>query len=29
MANIPVDSTAFSVFDMQELNAATFDAGLA
>jgi hypothetical protein len=28
MANIPVDSTAFSAFDMQELSAATFDAGL-
>ncbi|TDN67493.1 thioredoxin family protein [Paraburkholderia sp. BL10I2N1] len=29
MANIPVDSTAFAVFDMQELSAALFDAGLA
>lgn len=29
MANVPVDATAFSVFDMQELSAANFDAGLA
>ncbi|MEI5999205.1 thioredoxin family protein [Paraburkholderia bengalensis] len=28
MAGIPVDSTAFAVFDMQELTADTFDAGL-
>ena len=28
MANIPVDATAFAVFDMQELSAETFDAGL-
>jgi hypothetical protein len=27
MANIPVDSMVFSAFDMQELSAATFDAG--
>jgi hypothetical protein len=29
MGNIPVDSSAFAVFDMQELSAASFDAGLA
>ena len=29
MANIPVDATAFTVFDMKELSAASFDAGLA
>jgi hypothetical protein len=29
MANIPVDATAFTVFDMQELNAESFDAALA
>jgi hypothetical protein len=29
MANLPVDSTAFAVFDMQELSADSFDAGLA
>lgn len=29
MANVPVDSTAFSVFEMQELDAAGFDGGLA
>jgi hypothetical protein len=29
MANIPVDATAFAVFDMQELNADSFDAALA
>ncbi len=29
MANIPVDSTAFAVFGMQELSAASFDAALA
>jgi hypothetical protein len=28
MTSIPVDATAFSVFDMQELSAETFDAGL-
>ena len=28
MAGIPVDATAFAVFDMQELSAETFDAGL-
>jgi hypothetical protein len=28
MANILVDATAFAVFDMQELSAETFDAGL-
>ncbi len=28
MVNIPVDATAFAVFDMQELSAETFDAGL-
>jgi hypothetical protein len=28
MANIPVDATAFTVFEMQELSAATFDAAL-
>ena len=28
MAGIPVDSTAFAVFDMQELTASTFDAGV-
>jgi hypothetical protein len=28
MTGIPVDSTAFAVFDMQELTADTFDAGL-
>jgi len=28
MANIPVDATAFAAFDMQELSAETFDAGL-
>jgi hypothetical protein len=28
MTGIPVDSTAFAVFDMQELAADTFDAGL-
>jgi hypothetical protein len=26
MANIPVDATAFAVFDMQELSADSFDA---
>ena len=29
MTRIPVDATAFSVFDMQALSAETFDAGLA
>jgi hypothetical protein len=29
MANVPVDATAFAVFDMQELSADSFDAGLA
>ncbi|WP_345812938.1 thioredoxin family protein [Paraburkholderia sp. PREW-6R] len=29
MANIPVDATAFAVFGMQELSAASFDAALA
>ncbi|QQC62487.1 thioredoxin family protein [Paraburkholderia ginsengisoli] len=29
MANIPVDATAFGVFDMQELSADSFDAELA
>ncbi|CAB3715932.1 hypothetical protein LMG22037_04360 [Paraburkholderia phenoliruptrix] len=29
MANVPVDATAFSVFDMKELSAESFDAGLA
>ena len=28
MANIPVEAAAFVVFDMQELSAETFDAGL-
>ncbi|WP_109480962.1 thioredoxin family protein [Paraburkholderia sp. C35] len=28
MSGIPVDSTAFAVFDMQELTATNFDAGL-
>ncbi|CAH2779498.1 MAG: Thiol-disulfide isomerase and thioredoxins [uncultured Caballeronia sp.] len=28
MVNIPVGATAFAVFDMQELSAETFDAGL-
>ena len=28
MASIPVDSTAFAVFDMQALTADTFDAGI-
>ena len=28
MANIPVDTTAFAAFDMRELSAETFDAGL-
>ncbi|SAL73455.1 thioredoxin protein [Caballeronia terrestris] len=29
MANVPVDATAFSVFEMQALSADTFDTGLA
>jgi hypothetical protein len=29
MVNIPVDATAFAVFDMQELSAESFDASLA
>ncbi len=29
MANVPVDSTAFEVFDMQELSAESFDSALA
>lgn len=29
MANIPVDATAFAAFEMQELSAESFDAGLA
>jgi hypothetical protein len=29
MANVPVDATAFSVFEMQELSADTFDSALA
>jgi hypothetical protein len=28
MANLPVDATAFAVFEMQELSAESFDAGL-
>jgi hypothetical protein len=28
MANLPVDSTAFAVFEMQELSAESFDAAL-
>ena len=29
MASVPVDATAFAVFDMQEFSADSFDAGLA